>query len=185
MPRKLLIPWGAALAVVLITVFVVNVRLFRSPSHSLKDKVSDSAAVAQSSASHVIPSAPNCASVSGPASSSVTVKPNAAGNDFSTNCYFAVANQKLTIHFTNTVYTLTGHDPISMILMISPSQDPAISSVPGNPRMTIMNRSKAIFVSQPVMAPNTSVMIMPELRPGSYVMQIMQMPHFIATLVVR
>src|SRR6266536_718141 len=104
---------------------------------------------------------------------------------FDRRCYYAAAGQRLTIRFANSMTVLSRHG-ISLTLLISPSHDPAISSVPGKPGMGIVDQSKAVFAGQPVTAPETGVMSVPPLEAGVYVLQVREMPTtFRATLVVQ
>src|SRR5262245_2425103 len=131
--------------------------------------------------------APDCAPLTGPVPTTILIGTQTApGDSFDRNCYYAAAGQQLSIRFTNSVYARATNAPTTMTLLISPSQDPAIATVPNNPMFGTIDTSKAVFTGTPVVAPATGVMSVPALPAGSYDLQILEMPtNFIATLVVQ
>jgi len=104
---------------------------------------------------------------------------------FAHECYYAPAGQSLTIHFTNATTELSKAG-ISLSLIISRADDPAISPVKNRPGMFVGIMSKAVFVSRPAMAPATITMSVRDLPRGTYVMQLRGAPPtFVAVLQVN
>ena len=133
----------------------------------------------------VIPVVPTCPPITGSQPTTISIS-TGPGGSFAQSCYYAAAGQQLVINFTNSVVAQVSKAPTSLTLLISPSQDPAISSVPGNPMFGTIDESKAVFVGSPVVAPQTGIMSVPPLSAGTYVLQALEMPmNFMATLVVQ
>jgi hypothetical protein len=129
--------------------------------------------------------APTCAAANGSIPSDFSMTMSTTNDSFSQSCYYAPANQSFTIDFTNPVFTLTNDSPTSLTLVISPSQNPAFEPVPGLPGVSGGSTASAVFVGDPVTAPDTSTLSVPALAPGTYDLQLMEMPSQIATLVVQ
>ncbi len=128
---------------------------------------------------------PVCSSAGGSVSTTVTIGINSAGNDFDQSCYYASANQQLSLVFTNSVFTLASHTPLPMTLVISAADDPAVASVPGNPMLSTVDTSKAVFISPTVTAPDTGDFTVPSLPAGTYALQVTELAYFVATLVIE
>lgn len=113
-----------------------------------------------------------------------TVDISTTGSNFTESCYYAAADQALTIDFTSSVVAEATNVSVPLTLLISPSQNPAVTPIPGTP-MGIGNESNAVFVGTPVSAPNTVALSVPALTAGTYDLQVLQLQNFIATLVVQ
>lgn len=131
--------------------------------------------------------APSCAPLTGPVPTTISIGTSTTpGDSFDRSCYYAPAGQQLSISFTNSIYARATNAPTTMTLLISPSQKPAIASVPDRPMFSTIDTSKAVFTGILVVAPATVVMSVPALPAGSYDLQILEMPTtFISTLVVQ
>lgn len=101
------------------------------------------------------------------------VQVNLRGNAscFDRDTYVAPAGKAFTIKITNSAWTLSGQ-PVSATVLISPSNDPARTPVPGRPGMGTCITSKAIFAAPTITAPDTQTFTVQRLPPGDYVLQL-------------
>lgn len=137
-------------------------------------------------ASRALVSAPSCAPITGPVSSTVSITMSTANDSFSQSCYYAPANKPFTIDFTNPIFALGDNSPVTLNLIISPSNSPAFVPDPGYPGSADGSTANASFVSPPVTAPNTGAFSVPALPAGTYDVQtLIDEPNVTAILVVQ
>lgn len=130
---------------------------------------------------HQLPTPPDCPAATGPVDTTVNIGTRSSPVSFDQSCYYAAANQPLTINFTN---SLMGGSRLT--LLVSSPSDPVFRPVAGRPGVWTGSTATALFVGTPVTSPDTGVMSVPPLPAGAYVLQVLQMPYnFIATLVVQ
>lgn len=157
----------------------------RAPHNSHATILGHARVVARTAAGG-LPLAPSCPQATGQVSSNFAIKTNARGNNFDNGgCFYAPAGRPLTIHFTNSVYAVANHVPARMTLVISPSSKPAVYASKSDPHFTLGDPTRAVFVGRTVVAPNSRAFSVAALRPGSYTVQILEMPYYVATLVVQ
>ncbi len=105
---------------------------------------------------------------------------------FDQSCYYAPVDQDFTLKITNTIFALCDNTPTRLTLLISHSDNPAVTPVPGKPGMWVGVTDRASFVAPSVTAPDTTAVTVPALAAGTYVLQIMGYgARQNATLVVR
>lgn len=174
------------LAVAAVLVGLVLARYLPSgPRHTILRAAQSAAKSVTKSAPRDLPSAPVCAPENGPVSTSVSITMSTANDSFSNSCYYAPANQSFTIQFDNPIRALGDDSPVSLTLLISPSQDPAVTPVSGNPDMSELSTANASFVGTPVAA-STGQFSVPALSAGTYDLQVEELSiNVIATLVVQ
>ena len=114
----------------------------------------------------------------------MTLRPGPTGFDQDT--YLAPADETFTIEITNLAPNRTGL-PMSATLLISPSSDPAVTPVPGQPGMWVGIMSKALLAAPTVPAGSTRSVTAPGLRAGEYVLQLKESwgLHSSATLLIH
>lgn len=160
-----------------------------SSSAAAKRPVSHRVSVSRASAKRsLISSAPACDQGSSPTSSTVSISTDSADRfAFSQACYYAPAEEPLTITFSNSMYyTEDATKSISLTLVISPSSSPAIAADPNEPAAVVGDPSKAVFIGDPVVAPGTGSWTTSGLPAGTYDLQILEVPVFApSTLVVQ
>jgi hypothetical protein len=133
-----------------------------------------------------LPDAPKCAAPAGTVPASTAIALTTAHDSFDRDCYYAPAGRTFTIRFTNPVFTLADHSPLTYTLMVSPSRRPAMRPVIGYPGSGVGNTAWAVFVSKPVRAPATKVFTVQPLSAGTYDLQLLGAPlNVIATLIVH
>src|SRR6266571_1018851 len=81
--------------------------------------------------------APTCQAEAGQVSAVISITLNNAGPYFSQSCYYAPVNQAFTVHFANTIFNAADKSPLSLTLVISPSQNPYRVPVSGRPGWAI------------------------------------------------
>ena len=132
-----------------------------------------------------VPKAPACAPSAGAAPSSINMTMSTTDYSFSQSCYYAPANQSFTINFTNDLFAVDDHTPVSLVLYISPSSASVFQGDPNNPGVAYGNSHNAEFVSGTITAPTTVALSIPALPAGTYDIQTDIRPlDVIATLTV-
>lgn len=130
--------------------------------------------------------APTCAMKAGPVSATITISLNNASPYFTQSCYYAPANQAFTVQLSNTIHTSADNSPMSLTLVISPSQNPYRAPVSGRSGWYIASTENASYIAPPVTAPTTGVFSVPALSAGTYDLQIDELGlDAIATLVIQ
>jgi hypothetical protein len=125
-----------------------------------------------------------CNSAPGAASSTVDLQVASSTDDFSQSCYYAAADESLTVTFTNSVFASADNAPTTLTLLISPTAKPAIWKTSNG--FLAIDETRAAFVGSPVVAPDTGSFSIPPLQAGTYLIQVLEMPsNFSATLVVE
>jgi hypothetical protein len=104
---------------------------------------------------------------------------------FDQSCYYAPAGKDFILEITNTIFAVDDKTPARLTLLISDSDNPAVSPVPAKPGMWVGETSRAVFVAPSVLAPDTVTVTVPALPAGTYLMQVMYGVREDATLVVR
>ena len=114
----------------------------------------------------------------------ITLRPGP--NGFDQDSYLAPADETFTVEITNLAPNRPGL-PMSATLLISPSSDPAVTPVPGQPGMWVGIMSKALFAAPTVPAGSTRSVTAPGPRAGEYVLQLKESwgLHSSATLLIR
>lgn len=129
--------------------------------------------------------APTCGPASGQIPAVIQMTLSTDTSSFSQDCYYAPANQTFTIDFTNSIVGTGDGSDVTLTLVISPSQDPAIEPVSGQPGVYAGSTASAVFVGSPVTAPQSVELSVPALSPGTYDLQFLESFQPIATLVVQ
>lgn len=155
-----------------------------SGSSSTPSSVSSTTSTATSSPNITLPNAPACAPNGSSPSAHITITMSAADDSFSNGCYYAPANTPLTITFQNNLTELSDNSPITLRLVISPSNNPAYFGYSDQPHMFYGNIANASYVSAPVTG--TADLSVPGLAPGIYDIQtnILRPLDVVATLTV-
>ena len=104
---------------------------------------------------------------------------------FDQSCYYAPADEDFILKITNTIFALDHRTPARLTLLISDSDNPAVTPVPARPGMWYGDTSRAVFVAPSVLAPDTVTVTVPALPAGTYLMQVMYGIREDATLIVR
>ena len=104
---------------------------------------------------------------------------------FGQSCYYAFAGEDFILKITNTIFALDDKTPVRLTLLISDSDNPAITPVPARPGFWEGIPSRAVFVAPDVLAPDTVAVTVPALSAGTYLMQVMYGVREDATLIVR
>jgi len=117
--------------------------------------------------------------------STLSITMEHATSNFERACYYARAERPLSIRLTNDVVALGSGVPTSLQLIISPSQHPAMTPVPGRPGLFTGSAATTVVVGPNVLAPNSAVFSVPPLNQGTYIIEVLQLgPDKSATLVV-
>jgi hypothetical protein len=104
---------------------------------------------------------------------------------FDQSCYYAPADEDFTLKITNTIFALHDQTPVRLTLLISDSDNPAVTPVPARPGFWEGDPSRAVFVAPDVLAPDTATVTVPALSAGTYLLQVMWAVREDATLIVR
>ncbi len=156
----------------------------RPVGHSPRPHVGASSSTASSS-TVVLPSAPTCPSSSTtPPPPNISIAMSKANDSFSVSCYYAPANVPFAITFENGLVQTSDNSPISLRLVISPSDDPVFTGSSSEPGMFMGDFSKASYVSPPVTG--TASLSVPALASGTYDIQTttLRPMEVVATLTV-
>src|SRR5215813_12709619 len=90
---------------------------------------------------------------------------------FDRDTYAAPADEGFTIELSNTAPAGSAN-PMSATLLLSPSSDPVITPVPGQPGMSLAIAGKAVFQAPAVPAATTKSVLVPGLPAGEYAVQL-------------
>jgi hypothetical protein len=104
---------------------------------------------------------------------------------FDQSCYYAPADEDFVLMITNTIFALDDKTPARLTLLISDSDNPAVTPVPARPGFWEGIPSRAVFVAPDVVAPDTARVTVPALSAGIYLLQVMYGVREDATLIVR
>jgi hypothetical protein len=104
---------------------------------------------------------------------------------FNQSCYYAPAGEDFTLKITNTIFALYDKTPVRLTLLISDSDNPAVTPVPARPGFWEGIPSRAVFVAPDVLAPDTVTVTVPALSAGTYLLQVMYGVREDTTLIVR
>jgi len=104
---------------------------------------------------------------------------------FDQSRYYAPADEDFILKITNTIFALNDKTPAWLTLLISNSDNPAVTPVPARPGFWEGIPSRAVFVAPDVLAPDTVTVTVPALSAGTYLMQVMYGVREDATLTVR
>jgi hypothetical protein len=114
---------------------------------------------------------PPCHPLSGEPAATVRIVMRNISNQFTRDCYYALAGKAFQLQVTNRIFALADHQPIFVQLIISLQSHPAFHPVPGRPGFSVGTTQGAAFVADRLTAPQSRTFTVPPLPAGSYAIQ--------------